>query len=148
MKDEKKTTKSAKSTKSRAKKRAPTEEEILEKQAQEILDLAKEYGVEQNYFFTTTFARYQEQLKLLKGLKAAMDEDGLLITKEYVKGRGNLCANPAISEYNKTSTAANQTVATLMKIISAARKESGKSSDTKDDEEDAFTAFLKSHKKV
>ena len=41
----------------------------------------------------------------------------MLVTKEYVKGRANLVANPAISEYNKTSTAANQTVQTLIKII-------------------------------
>jgi hypothetical protein len=34
-----------------------------------------------------------------------------------VKGRGNLYVNPAITEYNKTSTAANGTVATLINIV-------------------------------
>ena len=40
-----------------------------------------------------------------------------IVEKEYVKGRQNLVANPAITEYNKTATAANGTVATLINII-------------------------------
>ena len=40
-----------------------------------------------------------------------------------MKGRKNVYTNPAISEYNKTSTAANQTVQTLMKIISTMRND-------------------------
>jgi len=46
-----------------------------------------------------------------------MKEDGLLITKEYVKGRKNLYASPSVAEYNKTTDSANKTVSTLMKII-------------------------------
>ena len=146
MNDAKKTTKAAKSTKSRAKKPAPTEEDPLEQQASEILKTAAEYGFEQNYFFVTTFARYKEQLALLKELKKSMDEEGLLVTKEYVKGRENLVANPAISEYNKTCTAANQTVTTLMKIIAAARKEIGSDTGTKPGNKDEFLEFLERHK--
>ena len=44
-------------------------------------------------------------------------EYGATVTKEYVKGRQNLVANPAITEYNKTATAANGTVSTLINII-------------------------------
>ena len=89
----------------------------LEEQAQEILRRATEKGVSSNFFFVTTFKRYQVQLKILTDLEKEMKMTGTMITKTYVKGRENLCANPAIAEYNKTSTAANSTVSTLIQII-------------------------------
>ncbi len=85
--------------------------------ADELIRMAEEGGVEQNFFFTTTFARYKVQLNTLNRLQKEVTAGDLLIKKEYVKGRENLVANPAIAEYNKTSTAANQTVQTLLKII-------------------------------
>lgn len=93
----------------------------LEKQAAEVLRIAQEHGVEQNFLFLTTFQRYQVQLTILKNLEEKIEEDGALVTKEYVKGRENIYTHPAIGEYNKTSTAANQTVATLIKIIKSLR---------------------------
>ena len=93
----------------------------LEKQAAEVLRIAQEHGVEQNFLFLTTFQRYQVQLTILNNLKEKIEEDGALVTKEYVKGRENVYTHPAIGEYNKTSTAANQTVATLIKIIKSLR---------------------------
>ena len=116
----------------------------LNEQAQEILRIAAQHGVEQNFFFITTFKRYQVQIKILTDLEAKIKEDGPVVTKEYVKGRQNVYTNPAISEYNKTSTAANQTVQTLMKIITTMRN---------DDEEtdggtgDELMDFLKGRRK-
>lgn len=89
----------------------------LNEQAQRILEIAAEHGVEQNFFFITTFKRYQVQIKLLADLEKTIQAEGPLVSKEYVKGRKNVYTHPAISEYNKTSTAANQTVQTLMKIV-------------------------------
>ena len=89
----------------------------LQEQAEEILRRATEKGVSSNFFFVTTFKRYQVQMKILTDLEAEMNKTGAIITKTYVKGRENLCANPAIAEYNKTSTAANSTVSTLIQII-------------------------------
>jgi len=89
----------------------------LEKQAAKVLELARERGVASNYFFETTFKRYEVQMRILKDLEAAIEEYGATVTKEYVKGRKNLVANPAITEYNKTSTAANGTVSTLISIV-------------------------------
>lgn len=89
----------------------------LAKVATQLLKMAKDGGTEQNYFFTTVFQRYQVQLATLDRLQQEIEDGDLLIEKEYVKGRKNLVANPAISEYNKTSTAANQTAQTLIKII-------------------------------
>jgi len=89
----------------------------LNEQAKKILEEAEEKGVKQNFFFTTTFKRYQVQNRILQELEEAIAEYGATVTKEYVKGRQNLTANPAITEYNKTATAANGTVSTLINII-------------------------------
>ena len=89
----------------------------LEKQAQEIVKMAQESGVQSNYFFVTTFQRYQVQLNILNELEKTIAEEGTLCTKEYVKNRKNLYTNPAVSEFNKTTDSANKTVTTLMRII-------------------------------
>lgn len=91
----------------------------LQEQANEILQKAEEKGVQSNFFFVTTFKRYQVQMRILSDLEKAINQFGATVTKEYVKGRQNLVANPAIVEYNKTATAANGTVATLIKIVDA-----------------------------
>ena len=89
----------------------------LQEQANEVLKKAEERGVSSNFFFVTTFKRYQVQMKILSDLESAINEYGATVTKEYVKGRQNLVANPAITEYNKTATAANGTVSTLINIL-------------------------------
>ena len=100
----------------------------LQEQANEILRRATEKGVSSNFFFVTTFKRYQVQLQILTNLEADIKQTGTTITKTYVKGRENLCTNPAIAEYNKTSTAANSTVSTLIQIIEKLSEEQVKES--------------------
>lgn len=94
-----------------------TKKLTLQEQAKEILEQAEQRGVSSNFFFVTTFKRYQVQMRILNDLEKAISEYGATVTKEYVKGRQNIVANPAITEYNKTSTAANGTVSTLINII-------------------------------
>ena len=89
----------------------------LQEQAGEILRLAEESGLQSNYFFVTTFERYQVQLQILEELKQAISDEGMLVSKEYVKGRKNLYTNPAVSDYNRTTDSANKTVATLLRIL-------------------------------
>lgn len=89
----------------------------LSEQAQEIVKIAEESGVQSNFFFLTTFKRYQFQLAILFELEKQIKDEGMTVKKEYVKGRKNLYSNPAVSEYNKTTDSANKTVACLMKII-------------------------------
>ena len=106
----------------------------LQEQGEKLLQEAEEKNVATNFFFRTTFKRYQVQLKILSELERKIAEDGALVTKEYVKGRGNVYTHPAIKEYNNTSTAANQTVATLIKILSAfdgSTEENGQGNTTK-----------------
>lgn len=116
----------------------------LNEQAVEILRLAAEHGVEQNFFFITTFKRYQVQIQILNDLEQTIASQGNTVTKEYVKGRQNVYTHPAIGEYNRTSTAANQTVQTLMKIITTMRRdnESGEGND----KGDPLLEFLMGHK--
>lgn len=89
----------------------------LQEQADQVLADAEKKGVSSHFFFVTTFKRYQVQMKILRELEAEILESGATVTKEYVKGRKNVYTNPAITEYNKTATAANGTVTTLINIV-------------------------------
>ena len=106
----------------------------LQEQADKILKKAEERGVSSNFFFVTTFNRYLVQMRILADLETSIKEHGATVTKEYVKGRQNLVANPAITEYNKTATAANGTVSTLINII--------KSIDTEETSENKLQALI------
>ena len=97
----------------------------LKEQANQILRLAEESGLQSNYFFVTTFERYQVQLQILEELEKAIKDEGMLVSKEYVKGRKNLYTNPAVSDYNRTTDSANKTVATLLRILKSFDSESG-----------------------
>ena len=89
----------------------------------ELLALAHDYGVENNALFVAASKQYQLQQEVLEMIHATLQEDcEAVTTKEYVKGRQNLVANPAITEYNKTATAANGTVTTLIKIVESSSK--------------------------
>lgn len=74
-------------------------------------------------------------MDILKNLENEIKRYGTTVKKEYVKGRENLVANPAITEYNKTATAANGTVSTLINILKTLSNEA--------DSVDALTEFLK-----
>ena len=89
----------------------------LTAQAKEILERATEKGVEHSFMFVTAFKRYEEHIKHLAALQKSIDEDGLMVTKEYVKGRKNLYVNPAVNAYNTTAAAADRTAQLLMKYI-------------------------------
>lgn len=89
----------------------------LEIKAQEILKQAEESGVLNNFLFETTFNSYLVQLKILSKLEEEINELGMLVTKEYVKGRENLVPNPAITAYNNTANSASRLVSTLLKIV-------------------------------
>lgn len=109
-----------------SKKEKLPEKLSLQEQAEEIMKRAEEKGVSTNFFFVTTFKRYQVQMKIMQDLEKQINEVGALVSKQYVKGRENIYTNPAISEYNKTATAANGTVATLLKILTTLADEEDK----------------------
>ena len=82
-----------------------------------IIEEAGKAGADTNVLYLTTLDRYKTQISIMEKLKISIAEDGPTVTKEYVKGRKNLVINPAISEYNKTASAANNTAQTLIKIV-------------------------------
>ena len=110
-------------------RRARKTTDPLEERAQEIIRLAENAGLQNNYFFLTTFERYRTQIAILADLKKKIGESPSLVTKEYVKGRENVYTNPAIKEYNRTTDSANKTVATLLKILSGFKDESEENKD-------------------
>lgn len=89
----------------------------LKQQAEEIMRMAESSGLQENYFFKTTFERYLTQLEILAKLKVTIDSSEALVSKEYVKGRACVVVNPAITEFNRTTDSANKTVQTLIKIL-------------------------------
>ena len=91
----------------------------LQAKAARILEEAKARGLQNDFFFSTTLDRYMTQLKILERLKKMISSQGLTVTKQYTKGSKNVYANPLIGEYNKTASAANGTVTTLLNVLRA-----------------------------
>ena len=101
-----------------AKKDAPGILKIdLNEQAKEILKKAEEKGAEHSFMFITAFQRYKEQIKQLQDLREIIEDEGLIVKKEYVKGRENIYMNPAVNAYNATCAGADRTAQLLMRYI-------------------------------
>ena len=104
----------------------------LEKRAENIRLEAEASGLDEDMSFSTTYDRYLKQLKILKALgekiDEIIDEDDILLQREYIKGQENTIVHPAIREYNNTAAGANRTLQTLRKIMHE-RKESGADKD-------------------
>ena len=106
----------------------------LQEQAEEILRRATEKGVSSNFFFVTTFKRYQMQIQILTELEKEIKRIGTTITKTYVKGRENVCVHPLVQEIPKHVDCANRTLGIIGKII----VERGKEKPDADDPLDEF----------
>ena len=89
----------------------------LNEQAKEILKRAEEKGAEHSFMFITAFQRYKEQIKQLSDLRKIIEDEGLVVKKEYVKGRANIYMNPAVNAYNATCAGADRTAQLLMRYI-------------------------------
>lgn len=108
----------------------------LNDQAKQILEKATAKGVEHSFMFVTAFKRYQELISHLQKLQESIAEDGMLVKKEYVKGRANIYVNPAVNAYNATAAAADRTAQLLMRYIVAPLRD-----DSDPDSGDAFDMF-------
>lgn len=97
----------------------------IEKKAQGILADAKKCGLDTNPFFETAYHLLIVQINMLSELEKAFNEDGATITKEYVKGRGNVYCHPAVDKYTKVSDSAMSKIEKLKDMID---KKSQKSS--------------------
>ena len=107
-----------------------TSDALLKEQADQIMEMAESSGLQENYFFKTTFDRYMTQLEILARLKESILTSEPTVKQEYVQGRACVVVNPAITEFNRTTDSANKTVQTLIKILKGFK--SSDSENTKD----------------
>ena len=84
----------------------------------DLMKLAKRYGLETNEFFISCANQYDRQAKIIEKMSNEIDTTDLLCTKEYVKGRENIMANPLIKELPKHTDSANKTLGMMLNIIS------------------------------
>ena len=87
------------------------------------MERAQAMGQEQNFLFLSQFKQFVVLINTLSKLEKELDNNDIMVTKEYVKGRRNIYTNPIINEYVKVSNAANNTATTLVKIITGLSKE-------------------------
>ncbi len=88
-----------------------------EQMREALLEVAKKKGLLEDCLFKDTLRGYDVQLKIMERLEEQIENAEIIVTKKYGT-KENEYINPAISEYNKTRSAANGTVATLLKILS------------------------------
>ena len=87
-----------------------------------ILEQARELGLTENFFFNTTFRRYQTQIAILEKIEKELATAPIIVEKTY-GGVANQYTNPLIADYNKTAQGANGTVTTLCKIMAQAQQQ-------------------------
>lgn len=84
----------------------------------ELIELATQYGVENNALFVASAKQYATQQKVIENIRQSLEaEDDLMTTKEYVKGRVNVYANPLVRELPKHADSANKTLNAMLDII-------------------------------
>jgi len=115
----------------------------VDAQAKKFLALAKKYGVEKNFLFTTNFKQYLTLLKVAQNLENILKEEGNLTTKEYVKDRKNIYVHPALPEYRKTVESSAKVATVLMNIILKMKNNDKKEKNSIDKLKDDFIKAYK-----
>lgn len=88
-----------------------------------LIKMAKDYQVEKNPLFVSAAKTYVSQMELVAKMQNKIAEDGETTTKEYVKGRENVCAHPLVEQLPKHIDAANRTLSTMLTIITEIGRE-------------------------
>ena len=98
----------------------------------ELLEMAKSYGVENNALFLAAAKQYDLQQRVIDLLREGIEEGDLTTQKTYLKGQANDYAAPLVKELPKHSDAANRTAGTILDIIVKLGQKKG------DDDDDPF----------
>ena len=98
----------------------------------ELLRMAKSYGVDQNALFLAAAKQYDLQQRVIDLLKEGIEEGDLTTQKTYISGQANDYAAPLVKELPKHSDAANRTAGTILDIIVKLGQKKG------DDDDDPF----------
>lgn len=84
----------------------------------DLMKLAKTYGVDKNALFIQAAEQYSVQQMVIQQIRDALqNDDDLLTSKEYVKGRENVYTHPLVKELPKHADSANKTLGTMLEII-------------------------------
>jgi hypothetical protein len=83
----------------------------------DLLKMAKSYGVDQNALFLAAAKQYALQQRVIDLLREGIEEGDLTTQKTYLKGQANDYAAPLVKELPKHSDAANRTAGTILDII-------------------------------
>jgi hypothetical protein len=83
----------------------------------DLLKMAKNYGVDQNALFLAAAKQYDLQQKVIEMLKEGIEEGDLTTQKTYLKGEKNDYAAPLVKELPKHSDAANRTAGIILDIV-------------------------------
>ena len=84
---------------------------------EELLRMAKQYGVDQNALFLAAAKQYDLQQRVIEMLKAGIEDSDLVTSKTYIAGQANDYAAPLVKELPKHSDAANRTAGIILDII-------------------------------
>ena len=90
----------------------------------DLMKLAKTYGVDKNALFIQAAEQYSVQQMVIQQIRDALqNDDDLLTSKEYVKGRENVYTHPLVKELPKHADSANKTLGTMLEIITKLGKQ-------------------------
>lgn len=89
----------------------------VKEMAKGILKEASECGLDKDSSFITSYHLLEVQIEMLDALEKSFKEEGATITKEYVKGRENICIHPAVDKYTKTSDSAFNKILKLKEML-------------------------------
>lgn len=82
-----------------------------------LIKFGKLFGVETDEDYKAAAQTYAEEAALIAEMRTQLEEDGMTVTKEYVKGRENICVHPLVQEIPKHVDCANRTLGILGDII-------------------------------
>ena len=101
----------------------------------DLLELAKEYGVENNALFLNAAKQYDLQMQVVSIIRESINADSLTCEKVYRGKEKNLYADPLVKELPRHTDAANKTLLAMLEIITKLGK--------KQEKETALGAFGK-----
>ena len=82
-----------------------------------LLRFGKIFEVQNDEDFKAAAMTYAEEVALIAQMRTQLEEDGMTVEKEYVKGRQNVCIHPLVQEIPKHVDCANRTLGILGDII-------------------------------
>ena len=83
----------------------------------ELMRMAKSYGVDNNALFLSAAKQYDLQQRVIEMLKDGIEDGALTTQKTYISGEKNDYAAPLVKELPKHSDAANRTAQVILDII-------------------------------